>query len=175
MAHLVLLQVGRGFPRSGTEVPVGGEQEQQVVSFAMALTQFEDGLTTGDVVSAVSVDEDQSLETVLNEVFGKTVEQIEIGARRGGQGAGEIEVVVRVAQPGQWCKQNLVTKRFLDPSENLTQQQAVGEERQVVPVLFQVRFRMTLLVAPVQPGVCTVCHSTSPGALRLASVPPSLS
>ena len=105
----------------------------------MLLAEFEDGLSSRHVVAAMAVEEDQTPETVLQEVLGQTLEQIEIGSGCGGERAREIEVMVRIAEPHQRREQYAVARRELGAPHDLAEQQAIGEERQMVAVLFQGR------------------------------------
>ena len=137
MTHLALVEGGIGFPRLGAEVPVGGEEQEEIRALPVALSQFEHGLASRNVVPAVAVEEDDPVETVGDEVLGEAGKQVEVGPRRCGQGSLEVEVMVRVAEPGQGGEQDLVGEGFADPSDDLAEQQAVREERQVVAVLFE--------------------------------------
>jgi len=49
----------------------------------------------------MAVHEDDACEAMRNEAIGEILQHVEIDARRGGEGAGEVEVVVRVAEPLQ--------------------------------------------------------------------------
>ena len=134
MAHLALVKsANRG---RGPEAPVGGEEKQEVVALAMPLTQFENRLASGHVVAAVAVDEHDPAKTVVKEVLRESVEQIEIHARRGGKRAGKFEVVIRVAQPHQ-RREKTPADPLRHAADDLAEQQAVREHRQVMSVLFE--------------------------------------
>ena len=45
--------------------------------------------------------------------------------------------MIGVAQPGQWRPEYGVTQHFRRATHNLAEEQAVGEQRHVAPVLFQ--------------------------------------
>ena len=45
--------------------------------------------------------------------------------------------MIRVAEPGERREQNAVTDALRRPADDFAQQQAVGEEGQVMPVLFE--------------------------------------
>lgn len=137
VAHLPLVQRGLGFPRLGSEAPVRGEEQEEVLAVTVALPEFEHGLASGHVVSAVAVQEDDPLEAVVDEVPGEAGEEVEVGPRRRRQRSLEVEVMVRVAKPGERGEQDLVGEGFADPSDDLAEQEAVGEEGQVVAVLFE--------------------------------------
>src|SRR4051812_32436920 len=49
VAHLVLVEGGIDFVGLGAEMPIRSEQEQEVLSLAVLLTQFEDGLASRNV------------------------------------------------------------------------------------------------------------------------------
>ena len=65
----------------------------------MALPNLEDRLLGGDIVAAVAIDEDDPSESVDEETLDEVVEKIEIDPWRGLNGAGEVEVMVRIAEP----------------------------------------------------------------------------
>src|SRR5262245_36171323 len=60
VTHLVLVECGVDFVGFGAEKPISAKKEQQVLALAMLLAQFEDGLASGHIISAVAVDEDDS-------------------------------------------------------------------------------------------------------------------
>ena len=73
---------------------------------------------------------------MLNEILQLSGEQIEIRTRLGGQGARKIHVMMRIAQPLQWRKQNVAAHTRLGAPDNFAQQQAVRMQRHMMPVLF---------------------------------------
>ena len=108
----------------------------------MPLADLEDRLLRGDDVAPVAVEQDEAAEAVHEEALEQVAEQVEIEPRRRRERAGQVEVMVRVAQPLQ--------RRREDPSpaigaslraQDLAQQEAVGEDRQVPAVLLQRRDR----------------------------------
>ena len=137
VTHLALMERGVRFPRAGAEAPVGAEQEEQVGSGPMALPEFEDGLASGDVVSAVAVQEHNPMESVGEEVPGESGEEVEVGAWWRGKGALEVEMVIGVSEPGQRREQDLVPHLFLYAADDFTEEHAVGEEGKVVAVLLE--------------------------------------
>src|SRR5262245_26924755 len=60
VAHLVLVQGGVDFVGFGAEQPIGAEKKEQVLALTMLLAQFEGCLASGNVVSPVSVNEDDA-------------------------------------------------------------------------------------------------------------------
>jgi hypothetical protein len=49
----------------------------------VSLADFEDRLSAGDVIAAMSVDEHEAAEAVLNKILEQSTEDVEIGAGRG--------------------------------------------------------------------------------------------
>jgi hypothetical protein len=94
---------------------------------------------------------------VREHVLGQVVEQVEIDARAGGERPREVHVVVRVPQPHERRDQHAVRHRHADAPHDLADQQAVGEDRHVVPVLLERRHRhqhrdVSRQVADLRPG-----------------------
>src|SRR5688500_18110497 len=111
----------------GAKVPGGGEQKQHVVAQPLFLAQLEDGLASADIIPAVVIDEDDPAKIVLQKIVGEPVEQIEIETRRGGERAGELEVMMRIAEPHQRRKEHLGFERGGGAPDHFTKEQAVGK------------------------------------------------
>ena len=138
MPHLLLHQTGDALGGVAGRVPVGEREQQQVAAVAVVLLQFEKGLLAGDDVSAVAVDEDDPREPVIEEAPREVLEHVEVTAGGSGQRAGEVEVVVRVAEPLERREQALPRdRRELHAAQDLAQQERVGEHRHVPAVLFE--------------------------------------
>jgi hypothetical protein len=56
----------------GTEVPVSGKQEEEIVSAAVMLAHFEDSLFARNIVAAMTVDKYEPKEAVLNKILEET-------------------------------------------------------------------------------------------------------
>jgi hypothetical protein len=81
---------------------------------------------------------DEALEAVGDEVLQQTVQQIEIHAWLCAERAGEIHVMMRIAQPRQRRDQeHAITHRRLGAADELVREHAVGENRHVAAVLLQ--------------------------------------
>lgn len=137
MAHLVLVEVGTRLGWATTEVPVGGEEEEEVGALAVGLAEFEDGLAAWDIVAAMAIEEDDAPEAVLEEVLGEAVEEVEVGAGLGGKGAGEVEVMMGIAEPRERGEEHAVAELEPGAADDLAEEEAVGEERKMMTVLFQ--------------------------------------
>ena len=71
---------------------------------------------------------------------GEVLEQIEVHACRGGERAGEVQVVVRIAEPLQRREQALPRDRSqLHAADDFAEEQRIGEDRHVLAVLFERR------------------------------------
>ena len=103
----------------------------------MSLAHFENRLTPGNIVSAVSINEDQAFESVLDEVLQQPSQQIQINSWWGGKGPGEIEMMMGIAQPLQRRADNSVAESFGNPAHNFAQQHTVSEQGQVMAMLFE--------------------------------------
>ena len=101
------------------------------------LAELEHPLLGWHDVAAVAVDQHNPPEAMKQKVFDHVAEHVEIDARRGGHRASEIEVVLRVAQPHQWREQDSIRECFPDPADDLTEQQAVREDGQVMSMLLE--------------------------------------
>ena len=118
--------------------PVGGEQEQQVGSLTVPLPGLEHGLLPRHDVAAVAVDERDPREAVSDEVVRQVLDEVEIDARRSRERAGEVAVVMRVAEPLQRREQALRGGcRLLHPADHLAEQERIGEHRHVPAVLLK--------------------------------------
>ena len=107
----------------------------------MPLPELEDGLLARRDVAAVAVDEHDPAEAVREQALGQVVEQVEIDARAGGERPREVHVMVRVPQPHEGRDQHALRHRHADAAHDLAEQQAVGEDGHVVPVLLERRHR----------------------------------
>ena len=81
------------------------------------------------------------LEAVGNEVVDQIAEQIEVSARCGRERAGEIHVMVRVAQPEERRPDHAIAERAASQANDFPQQHAVGENGHMPPVLLEGRDR----------------------------------
>jgi hypothetical protein len=102
---------------------------------AEGLTGFEDGLSTWDVIASVTVEKDDSLESMLDGVVDKSFEHVDIGARIGGEGASEVQVVIGVAEPLKGGEKDSIFGMELGAFDHFGEQHAVGGNGEVVPVL----------------------------------------
>jgi len=127
------LDVGGG---RGGEVPVGGEEEEEVVAGAVILAEFEDGLFAGYDVAAMAVEEENAFEAVMEVVFGEVAEEVEVEAGGGGDGAGVIGVVVGVAEPLEGREEGGVSDLGFRATEDFAEEKAIGIDREVMAVLF---------------------------------------
>ena len=107
MAHLFLHESGDRRKRAPGRVPIGERKEHQLAIGAEVLLQFEERLLERYDVAAVAVHEEDAREPVGEKVVREVFNQVEVDARRGRERAGEIAVVVRVAQPLERCEQAL--------------------------------------------------------------------
>ena len=89
--------------------------------------------------AAVAVDQHQAAKSVSDEVAQKIAEQIEIGPRRSRERAGEVEMMLRVSQPHQRGEQRPIAEGRRRPPHDFSQEEAIGEERHVMAVLFEGR------------------------------------
>jgi len=105
------------------------------------LADLEDGLLARCDVAAVAVDEHDPSKAVRDQVLGQVVEQVEVDARTGRERSLEVHVVMRVSQPHERPDQHLVRHRRAHAPHDLADQQAVGEERHVLPMLLERRRR----------------------------------
>lgn len=87
------------------------------------------------------VQKHDAAEAVRYEVLGEIDQHVKVDARGGGHRAGEVEMVVRIAQPHQRGEQHALMERLSDAAHDLAEQQAVGEQRHVPAVLLQGRDR----------------------------------
>src|SRR6185312_8413909 len=85
----------------------------------------------------MAVDEDQEFEVMLKEVFHQSAQEIDIDSRRAGEGSGEIEVVIGIAQPEKRCEQHPITEPRADAFDDFAKEQAVGEGREMMAVLLE--------------------------------------
>lgn len=105
------------------------------------LANLEDRLLGGDVVAAVAVDEDDPPEAVDEETLDEVIEKIEVDPWRGRHGAGEVEVVVRVAEPLERGEEDALGHPRRHAGDDLPKKEAVGDHREMVPMLLDRRHR----------------------------------
>lgn len=134
VAHGSLNNIWSRRPRS-CMVPVGGEEEEQVLAHAIRLTGFKDGLPTGDIVAPVTIEEDDAPETVSDCVVHQSFEHVNVSAWIGGQRSCEVEMVIGVAEPLQRCEEHLGMGERLGTFDDFGEQHTVGRNRKVVSVL----------------------------------------
>src|SRR5437870_3788453 len=101
MPHFLLAQVFVRTAGFANQVPIRGEQEEQILSVPVPLAHFEDRLLARNIISAVAIDEYEPPKTVLNKIFQEAVKQIEISPGRRGQRARKIQVMIGISQPHQ--------------------------------------------------------------------------
>ena len=77
----------------------------------------------------------------VDQVVDQVAEKVEIRARRGRERAGEVDVMVRVAQPQERRPDHAVAQRLGRAADDFAQQHAVGKDGQVPPVLLDGRDR----------------------------------
>ena len=83
------------------QIPIRGRQNQQISTLAVTLPDLKGRLTTGNIVSPMSVDHDDASETMRDKVVNKSVEQIKPNSGSGGDRSWKVHVVVGVSQPHQ--------------------------------------------------------------------------
>jgi hypothetical protein len=103
----------------------------------VALPNFKHNLSARNVIAAVSINEDQASKTVLEEILKQSAQEVEIRPRWSGQRSGEIEVMIRIPEPGERREQDPIGDALCSPVNDFAQEQAVGEERQVMSVLLE--------------------------------------
>src|SRR5436190_17301253 len=96
VTHFALAQAKLGEARRVGQIPIRREEEQQIVALPVSLTDFEDRLLAGNIIPAMTVDEHEPPEAVLNKILEQTVQQIEIRPRRRRQRSRKIKVMIRV-------------------------------------------------------------------------------
>lgn len=101
------------------------------------MADFEQRLAPRNVIAPVTVQEDQAAESLLEEVLCEAGQDIEISPGRCGKGSLKIEVMVGIAEPQERDEEHLRCKARPDALDELSQEQAVGEHRQVVAMLFE--------------------------------------
>jgi hypothetical protein len=137
MAHLGLAKLQCREARLLREVPVGGEQQEQIIAPPMPLANLEHSLLPWNVIPAMSVDEHETAEAMLDKILEQSSQQIQIRPWWGRQRSGKVEMVIRVAEPRERCEQDAIADPLRRPADDFAKEQAVGEERQVMPVLFE--------------------------------------
>jgi hypothetical protein len=107
----------------------------------MTLAELENRLPPGHIIPAVSIDEHDPPKSVMHEVLGKPDEEVEIHARRRRQRPAKIKMVVRIPQPHQGREQHPFAKSSANPAKDFVEQEAVGEDGEMVAVLLKRRDR----------------------------------
>jgi hypothetical protein len=110
---------------------------------------------------------------VRDQVLRQIIEQVEVDARAGRERSLKVHVVVRVAQPQERRDQRPVRHRFTDAPDDFADQQAVGENRHVPPVLLERGHRhdhgnISRQVADLRPGHLVQQHRAPPTAICMA-------
>ena len=93
MAHARLHEVVAALLRL-REIPVAGEEQEQIGAGAVPLAGLEDRLLARRDVAAVAVQEQDPAEAVREQVFDQVVDEVEVDPRAGRERAGVFEVVV---------------------------------------------------------------------------------
>src|ERR1043166_5136733 len=83
----------------------------------------------------------KSAKAMLNEIFQKSVQEVDISSWRGRQSSWEFQMMVGVAQPLQRGEQDAVGQGFSGPPNDFAQEQTIGENGQMPPMLFESRHR----------------------------------
>ena len=99
VSHFALDEALARFLRPGAQAPIGGEEKEHVFALAMALPQFEHRLPARHVIPSVAVHKHDPPEAVLEHIFREPIERIEIDARGRGERAGEIKMMIGIAEP----------------------------------------------------------------------------
>lgn len=139
MAHFGLGERRVEFAGFRTEQPISCEEQEEILFVAIFLAEFESGLSSGNVIAAMAIEKDNAAETVVEEILREIGEEVEVGARRGRERAGKIEVVMGIAQPEQGGKESAFFEGFPGPADNFTQQHAISEEGQMAAMLLEGR------------------------------------
>ena len=137
MSHDALLNAGIAKPGFSTEVPVGREEEEEIVAFAVFLPGLEDCLFAGSIVAAVAVEKKESGESMGNEVLKEAIKQVKVDAGFGRKGAGKVHVVMRIAQPHERRDEDAFTHLGFDAANEFVREETVGVYRHVTPVLLK--------------------------------------
>ena len=103
----------------------------------MMLSQFKHCLPPRNIIPSVSVEEYQSTKPMFDEVLCQPNQQIQIEARRGGEGPMIVEMVIGVSQPLKRRKQNPISHFLRDSPYYFAQQIAVREQGKVMAVLLE--------------------------------------
>ena len=141
MPHLTLLEIPVVLPGTGAEAPVGRHEEEEIGTSAVALANLKDRLLGRDVVAAVAIDEDDPSESVNEETLDEVVEKIEVDPWRGRDGAGEVEVMVRIAEPLERREEDAIGHPRRHAGDDLPEEKAVGDHGEMMPVLLDRRHR----------------------------------
>ena len=107
----------------------------------MALADLEDRLLGRDVVAAVAIDEDDPSESVNEETLDEVVEKIEVDPWRGRDGAGKVEVMVRITEPLERREEDAIGHPRRHAGDDLPEEEAVGDHGEMMPVLLDRRHR----------------------------------
>ena len=69
---------------------------------------------------------------MAEEVFGEVAEEVQVQARRGGDGAGVIDVVVRIAEPLEGKEEGAAAGSEFGAADDFAEKKAVGIDGQMV-------------------------------------------
>src|SRR4051812_14877779 len=130
MAHLGLLEGWIQFLRLRAKLPVRSKYQKQVRTFSIFLPFLKNRLPSGHIIPAVAVDNHNPAKALVNEILQQVPENIEISPRRGRQGSGKIQVMIRISQPENRSKQSAIFDKFRRSLHDLAQQHAVRKYRQ---------------------------------------------
>ncbi len=137
--HLLLRDRGIDLVGLTPQQPVGGRQQEQVVTLAIALAGLENSLLGRHDVASVAIQEHDAAKTVGDKVVDQVAENVEISSRRRRQGSGEVEMMVRVSQPQERRPDHAVAQRPGRAANDFAQQHAVGKDGQMPAMLLDGR------------------------------------
>jgi len=101
MAHLSLLQIRVRLLCLSRQVPVRRKQQQQILPLTMFLPHLKDRLLPRHIISSVTIEQQQSLEAMRDEILQQPTQQIQIDPWFRGQGSREVHVMMGIPQPLQ--------------------------------------------------------------------------
>ena len=120
--------------------PVGRREQATGRSrCAIALAGLENRLLSRYDIAAVTVQEHDAAKSMRDQVVDQVSQKVEICSRRRRQGSGEIEVMVRVAQPQEGRPDDAIAQRLGRAADDFAEQHAVGEDRQMPAMLLHGR------------------------------------
>src|ERR1051326_4447955 len=77
VAHLMLPEARLDLPRLCPELPVGREQQQQIMPLPVPLTDLEHRLASRHVVATVAIDEDETPKAMPDKILHQAAKQVE--------------------------------------------------------------------------------------------------